>query len=129
MSLAPFEKLEMLKGSQKCFFFGLFSLVSFFGLPLGLIANGAKDDPEGGFFRFCYGLAVLSLASIPLAVAALVLSARARRYERIQGNAARYFRRVGLFCALAALIASGAVAMLAAASIVDGTLLRALLPG
>lgn len=128
MNANSFDKLEMLKGSQKCFFLGLFSLVSLIGLPLALLANEAKDDPENGFFRFCYGLATLSLASIPLAVAALVLSFRARQHEKNYWNAAKYYRWAGFFCAIAALLASGGVALLTASSIVDGTLLHALFP-
>lgn len=128
MSLSPFERIEMLKGSQRCFYLGLFSLVSFVGLPLGLIAMDAKDEPEGGIFRFCYGLAVLSLGSIPLAVAAMVLSARARKHEKRHWNAGKYYRRGGFFFALGGLLASGGVALMTASSIADGTLLRALFP-
>ena len=128
MSLSSVDKIEMLKGSKQCLFLGLFSLASLVGLPLAFIANDAKDDPASGVFRFCYGLAVLSLGSVPLAVAALVLSSRARKLEKQHWNAAKYYRRGGFFCASAALLASCVVALLTFSSIADGTLLRALFP-
>lgn len=127
MNTAAAAKIKMLKGSMKCFVFGLISLVALVGVPFAVMAVAGRDDnDDSGFAGFCFFISVLSLAGLPFAAATVVVSTRARRNERNFWNAAKPYRILGDVCASLAFIASFIVGTLCGFMIVDGHILVSL---
>jgi len=103
---SPVDKIQMLKDSQKCLFFGLLSLLSMVGVPFAAMAMASRDSGTSGFVGFCLFMSVLSAAGLPFAVLTVVLSAEVRGFEKELWNPARPYRIVGAICAIIALASS-----------------------
>jgi hypothetical protein len=107
MSLESVAKLTMLKRSLRCMVFGLVSLAAWIGVPFILLAMSVRDESSArGLFAFCYTVSVLSLGSVPFAVATAVFSAQAHAGEKKFWNAARPYRIVGVSCAILSILAA-----------------------
>ncbi len=100
----------MLKSSQECLTFGLFSLVTLIGIPFAIMAMATRG--EGWFPGFCCVIALLSLIGFPFAAASLVTSAKAHKFEKNLWNAAKPFRMVGGICVIANFVATFLVALM-----------------
>lgn len=115
---AAAAKLKMLKGSIRCFAFGLFGLSPAIGVPFVLMAMASRDHPRV-FFGFCFIISVFSLIGLPLAIVALITSAQMHAKEKLYWNAAKPYRIWGSLSAMIGLIASSIVIMLIAFMIMN----------
>jgi hypothetical protein len=110
---AAAAKIQMLKGSMRCFVFGLLGLLPAIGLPFALMAMASRDHPRV-FFWFCFVISVFSIIGLPLAVVALMNSAQVRAREKLYWNAAGHYRVLGDVGAIFGIIVSFIVIVLIA---------------
>ena len=112
MNNAAVAKIEMLKGSLRCFTYGLLGFLPTIGIPFAIMAVASREGEPRLFCGFCFCIASLSMAGLPFALVALVISTKVYFRERKLWNAARSYRMWGGLCAMLGVLSSFVVGAL-----------------